>query len=71
MGQQAGAFSKRSIGIKKRFLTQKEMPFKAVLRFALWKKVQQAKQWSIMLVKRILKFTGKALVVFSMIKDLF
>ena len=47
------------------------MPFKAILRFALWKKVQQGEQWSIMFVKRILKFTGKALAVFSLIKDFF
>lgn len=46
------------------------MPVKSILRFALLKKVQQAEQWSIMFVKRILKFTGKALVVFSLVKVL-
>jgi len=71
MGQQEAAFSKRQTGIKKTFLIQKDMPFKAILRFALWKKVQQGEQWSIMFVKRILKFTGKALAVFSLIKDFF
>lgn len=36
MEQQAGAFCKRSAGIKKRFLIQKEVSFKALLRFAMW-----------------------------------
>lgn len=44
MEQQAGAFCKRSAGIKKGFLIQKEMSFKVLLRFALWKKVQQTEQ---------------------------